>query len=90
VEALNECCYRGFLVGGTPLSIQCSHIIVTVLEEARDEHVGSMFEKMGLLRGIALKVKESAASDKPSIARPAREARDILKGLDHSELAGLF
>jgi hypothetical protein len=37
-----------------------------------------------------MKALESAASDKPFIARPAREARDQIKELGDEELLGLF
>jgi hypothetical protein len=41
---------------------------------------------------VALKVKESAANERPTISRPAREARDILKNMAANEesLAGIF
>jgi hypothetical protein len=50
----------------------------------------NLFQKLGMLRTIAQKVLESAASDKPMISKPAREARDALKEMDDASLRGLF
>ena len=50
----------------------------------------NLFQELSLLRSVAQKVQASVASDKPIIARPAREARDILKTLDDDSLQGLF
>lgn len=50
----------------------------------------SLLQDLSLLRSVAQKVQESAASDKPIIARPAREARDILKEMDDEDLHGFF
>jgi len=50
----------------------------------------NLLQDLSLLRSVAQKVKESAASDKPIISRPAREARDILKEMDDEDLHGLF
>ncbi len=56
-----------------------------------DEDSGpNVFQRLGLMRKVAQKALESAASDKPFIARPAREARDLIRELDDEELAGLF
>ena len=39
---------------------------------------------------VAQKVQESAANEKQSVSRPAREARDALKALGDSTLQGLL
>lgn len=69
-----------------------SQTILAVLlrSEESDDDDSNLFRELSLLRSVAQKVQESAASDKPIIARPARESRDILKGLDDEELQGLF
>ncbi|TFK68469.1 ARM repeat-containing protein, partial [Pluteus cervinus] len=73
---------RGFvkanLVDGPP-SVLCSQVILTVVEP--DDETGefttpNLFQELGLLREVTQKVLESAASERPSVARPAREARD--------------
>jgi len=50
----------------------------------------NLFQKLGLLRNVAQKTLESAANEKPIISRPAREARDELKGMADQNLRGLF
>lgn len=84
-----------YLVSGTPPSTLASQTILTVLSpdsEDYPEPADTLFAKLGLLRSVALKVKESAANERPAISRPAREARDILKNMGASEesLAGIF
>lgn len=72
------------LVAGTPQSVVSSHCIRAVLssDEDDDHHDGpNVFQKLGILRKVAQKVQESAGNEKPSIARPAREAREALKAL---------
>ena len=86
-------CSRLHLVSGTPLSALSSQTILAVLSQYEDsDHSASqnLFQKLSLLRGVAQKVQESIASDKPIIGRPAREARDILKTIDDESLQGLF
>lgn len=76
---------------GTPPSVISSQVIKAVV--SADEETGessNLFQKLKLLRKVAQKALESAASDKPFIARPAREARDMIKELDDDSLAGLF
>ncbi|KAG1731829.1 armadillo-type protein [Suillus paluster] len=71
-----------YLISGTPPSTLASHIILAVLAPDSDDYLepaATLFAKLGLLRSVALKVKESAANERPTISRPAREARDILK-----------
>ncbi|KAJ7180610.1 armadillo-type protein [Mycena filopes] len=81
-----------YLVGGTPLSVVSSFTIVALLtpDDESDGSEPNLFQKLSLLRSVAQKVQESAASDKPFIARPAREARDLLKELDDESLEGFF
>lgn len=59
-------------------------------DEADGDAGPNVFQRLGLMRRVAQKALESAASDKPFIARPAREARDLIRDLDDEELAGLF
>jgi hypothetical protein len=73
-----------YLISGTPPSALASHAIVAVLSPDSDDYLepaATLFAKLGLLRSVALKVKESAANERPTISRPAREARDILKNM---------
>ncbi|KAG1734519.1 armadillo-type protein [Suillus lakei] len=82
------------LISGTPPSALASHAILAVLSPDSDdcpELAATLFAKLGLLRSVALKVKESAANERSTISRPAREARDILKNMAADEsLAGIF
>ena len=53
----------------------------------------TLFAKLGVFRSVALKVKESAANERPAISRPARDAREVLKemAVDGEEsLVGIF
>ena len=86
-----------YLVSGTPPSALSSHTILAVLQpEETDERIQpneTLFAKLGVLRSVALKVKESAANERPAISRPARDARDVLKEMagDGEEiLVGIF
>ncbi|KAG1762385.1 armadillo-type protein [Suillus occidentalis] len=86
---------NAYLISGTPPSALASHAIVAVLSPDSDDYLepaATLFAKLGLLRSVALKVKESAANERPTISRPAREARDILKNMavDEESLAGIF
>ncbi|OJA10082.1 hypothetical protein AZE42_06300 [Rhizopogon vesiculosus] len=90
---------NAYLVSGTPPSTLASQTILAVLSPDSDsdsddypDPVDTLFAKLGLLRSVALKVKESVANERPTISRPAREARDILKHMAASEdsLAGIF
>ena len=68
-----------------------SQTILAILSVSEDgEMYENLLQDLSLLRSVAQKVKESAASDKPIISRPAREARDILKEMDDEDLHGLF
>ncbi|KAG1774599.1 armadillo-type protein [Suillus placidus] len=86
---------NAYLISGTPPSALASHAIVAVLSPDSDDYpepAATLFAKLGLLRSVALKVKESAANERSTISRPAREARDILKNMavDEESLAGIF
>ncbi|KAH9944598.1 armadillo-type protein [Amylocystis lapponica] len=84
-----------YLVGGTSPSVLSSHCLQALVvpdEETQPtdgEHV-NVIKTLGLLRSLAQKVQESIASEKPSISRPAREAREVLKAMDDDTLHGLF
>ncbi|KAG6844943.1 hypothetical protein H0H87_002276 [Tephrocybe sp. NHM501043] len=79
------------LMAGTPQTMLGAHIILAVLSPEEDDDLETnLFQKLGLLRGVAQKVLESIGNEKPSIARPSREARDLLKELDDKDLDGLF
>jgi len=83
------------LISGIPPSTLASHTILAVLSPDSDDYpepAATVFAKLGLLRSVALKVKESAANECSAISRPAREARDILKNMaaDEESLAGIF
>jgi len=89
-----------YLVSGSPPSTISSHSILAVLspdddededeDESDDEDGENLFQKLGHLKSVAQKVQESIASDRPAIARPAREARDLLKELEDDSLVGVF
>jgi hypothetical protein len=84
-----------YLTSGTPPSALASHAILAVLSPDSDDYLepaATLFAKLGLLRSVALKVKESAGNERSTISRPAREARDILKSVaaDEESLAGIF
>ncbi|KAI0657693.1 ARM repeat-containing protein [Cubamyces menziesii] len=82
-----------YLVSGTPQSVVGSHCILAVLSPDEDDHSAerpNVFQQLGVLRAVAQKAQESAGNEKPSISRPAREARDILKASGDDALQGLF
>ncbi|KAI8978208.1 ARM repeat-containing protein [Trametes punicea] len=82
-----------YLVSGTPQSVLSSHCILAVLALEEDDHETeglNVFQKLNVLRAVAQKAQESAGSEKPSISRPAREARDLLKASGDDALQGLF
>jgi hypothetical protein len=86
---------NAYLTSGTPPSALASHAILAVLSPDSDDYLepaATLFAKLGLLRSVALKVKESAGNERSTISRPAREARDILKSMaaDEESLAGIF
>ena len=62
-----------------------SHSILAVLsmgdddEDTVDAEEGpTVFEQLDVMPSIAKKVQESIAADRPSISRPAREAKELL------------
>ncbi|PBK90411.1 ARM repeat-containing protein [Armillaria gallica] len=85
---------ESYLVAGTPASVISSHTLLAVLspdEEGDSPTAGeNLFQKLGLMRSVAQKVIESAGNEKPSIARPAREAREALRYIDDESLQGLL
>lgn len=64
-----------------------SHSILAVLSKDDDEDAGStdgapdLFERLDVVTSIARKIQESIGSDRPSISRPAREAKELLSGV---------
>ncbi|TBU31959.1 ARM repeat-containing protein [Dichomitus squalens] len=81
------------LVAGTPQSVLASHCILAVVAPDEEDDLvegPNVFQRLGVLRKVAQKAQESAANEKPSIARPAREARDALKASGDDALQGLF
>lgn len=70
----------------------CSHTILALLtpDEDGDQPSTNLFQQLSLLPSVAQKVLQSAASDKPAISRPAREARELLKALEDESIVGLF
>lgn len=79
-------------MSGTPPSPIASRTILAVLSanDDSDRKSKNLFQSLSLIRSVAEKIRESVASDKPAIARPAREARDLLKELDDESISGLF
>ncbi|KAH0826080.1 hypothetical protein J3R83DRAFT_5822 [Lanmaoa asiatica] len=66
-----------YLVSGTPPSALSSYMILAVLRpEDADERIPpdeTLFAKQGALRSVALKVKESAANERPASSRMGRK-----------------
>lgn len=74
-----------YLVAGTPPSVLSSHCILALLttdDGIPGSAVPSPFHSV--LPSIARKVQESIGTEKPNIARPAREAKELLRKLDDS------
>ena len=80
---------RSHLIEGTSATVLGSSITSAVLS-AEDPEQSGLFQKMGLLRGVARKVLENIGSDKHSISRLSRESKDLLKALHEDELQGVF
>ncbi|TFK45118.1 armadillo-type protein [Crucibulum laeve] len=80
------------LVSGTSINVLSAHIALAVLapDEDSEQNEPNLFQKLGVLRVVAQKVLEAAGNEKPNIARPSREARDVLRELDDESLQGLF
>ncbi|KAH7883448.1 armadillo-type protein [Phlebopus sp. FC_14] len=82
-----------YLLSGTPASPLASHTFVAIFAPETEPLVNlddTVFAKLGVLRQAALKVKESAANERPVISRPAREARDALRRMSDDSIAGIF
>jgi hypothetical protein len=78
---------------GTSPSILSSQIILAVVDQDKDSEdfdTPNLFQKLKLMRKVAQKAIESAGNERSFIARPARMARDIIKGLDDDAVIGLF
>ncbi|KAL5537302.1 GCN1_1 [Sanghuangporus sanghuang] len=83
---------RKHVMPGFPPSVLSSHSILAVLsknddeeeEEEDDDDDGSAqgvpnpFEQLDIFISIARKVQQIIAADRPSISRPAREAKELL------------
>ncbi|KAF8883249.1 armadillo-type protein [Infundibulicybe gibba] len=80
------------LILGTPASVLSSHIMLEVLSEETESDLETpgLFEQLSVLRAVAQKAQESASNERPNIARPAREARDLFRESNHELLQGLF
>ena len=84
---------RSNLVAGTApsaLSSACILAVVSADDDTRNNDEQNVFQRLGVLRSVAQKILESAASDKPATARPARLAKEALRSLDDESLNGLF
>ncbi|KAK7030667.1 TOG domain-containing protein [Favolaschia claudopus] len=83
---------EAYLVGGTVPSVasSCAIVACLALDESSQSAEPNLFQKLSLIRRVAQKVQESVSSDKPFIARPAREARELLKELNDENLQGIF
>lgn len=72
-------------MAGTPTSVLSSHSILALLttdDGTPPSTVPAPF--LAILPSIARKVQESIGTEKPNIARPAREAKELLRNLDDS------
>jgi hypothetical protein len=73
-------------VAGTPTSVLASHSILALLTADNDDDpldaVPEPFRP--ILPSIARKIQESIGTEKSNIARPAREAKELLRKLDDS------
>lgn len=76
---------RTYLVAGTPTSVLASHSILALLTADNDDLLDTVPEPFRpILPSIARKIQESIGTEKPNIARPAREAKELLRKLDDS------
>jgi hypothetical protein len=77
--------YRTRLVAGTPTSVLASHCILALLTADDDVPPDTVPEPFRpILPSIARKIQESIGTEKANIARPAREAKELLRNLDNS------
>ncbi|KAN0130768.1 ARM repeat-containing protein [Lactarius tabidus] len=76
---------RAHLLAGTPPSVLSSYSIVAFLNTEDGTQLASVPKPFrSLLPSIAQKIQESIGTEKPNIARPAREAKELLRKLDDS------
>jgi len=76
---------RTYLVAGTPPSVLSSHSILALLttdDGTPPTTVPTPFRSV--LSSVARKIQENIGTEKPNIARPAREAKELLRRLDDS------
>lgn len=72
-------------MAGTPPSVLASHCTLALLTTDDDAPLATVPGPFrSILSSIARKVQESIGTEKPNIARPAREAREHLRKLDDS------
>ncbi len=72
-------------MAGTPTSVLSSHSILALLTADDDYPSHTVPEPFRpILPSIARKIQESIGTEKPNIARPAREAKELLRNLDDS------
>ncbi|KAH8110478.1 ARM repeat-containing protein [Phellopilus nigrolimitatus] len=75
------------LLSGTAPSVLSSHAILAVLAKSVEDdspnatETHNLFQKLDVLSSIARKIQESIGADRPSISRPAREAKELLNAL---------
>ncbi|KAH9002519.1 ARM repeat-containing protein, partial [Lactarius deliciosus] len=76
---------RVHLVAGTPPSVLSSYSIIAFLS-TEDDTPAAVVPKpfRSILSSIAQKIQESIGTEKPNIARPAREAKELLRKLDEN------
>jgi len=91
-DKTKHCFHRTHLVVGTPATVLSSQIVLAIVsnEDEEDGERPNLFQTLRVMRKVAQKVLECAASDKPFVARRSREARDIIKHLSDDTLIGLF
>ena len=72
-------------MAGTPTSVLASHSILALLTADNDAPLDTVPGPFrSILPSIARKIQESIGTEKPNIARPAREAKELLRNLDDS------
>ncbi|KAI0262196.1 ARM repeat-containing protein [Gloeopeniophorella convolvens] len=77
--------YLANLMAGTPPSVLSSHSILALLTVDDDSAPTTVPASLkSVLPSIARKIQESIGTEKPSIARPAREAKEVLRKFDDS------
>ena len=61
------------------LSSQCIRTVLSPPEDWDVEGPLDLFEQLSVTTSVAQKVQESISNERPSVSRPAREAREVLK-----------